>query len=432
MPKISELNALTSSQVLDTDLLAIAHDVNGLPSTKKITFSEFTNAISTAVTSNYTYANTTSAGVVKVGNYLTVNSTGYINAQQSTLPTSDLNEGYILTWDDVANAAIWAAFSGVEAYTLINSANSYNATKHDYNIACNPNSISDNIRIVLPDPTSNPPAITGKIYTVKNLDPGAGYVVSVTTQSGLVNGSNYIEDPVTGAFIISYDLVAKGSGDSWLFDGTAYRHVISQRAVPTFYTSADTYAQVVFKNASAANNASSDMVGYNNIGNENAGTGPFIDMGINSSNYNDTTYGNVWGPSDAYLYNYGGNLIIGPQTDHSVKILAGNTNAENVKLTVNTSAVYVNSTMVLINTTPSASPEIINIYSEHNINISASNKILKIDTSGTVTLPGILQAPQSTKANNSVGTAGMISWDSNSIYVCVGTNSWKKVSLSNF
>jgi hypothetical protein len=66
-------------------------------------------------------------------------------------------------------------------------------------------------------------------------------------------------------------------------------------------------------------------------------------MGINSSVYNDTTYGNVWGPNDAYLYNQGGNLIIGPQTDHSIKFVAGNTNAENVRMTVNSIGVSVNS-----------------------------------------------------------------------------------------
>jgi hypothetical protein len=40
--------------------------------------------------------------------------------------------------------------------------------------------------------------------------------------------------------------------------------------------------------------------------------------------------------------------------------------------------------------------------------------------------------PLATKANNSVGIAGQISWDSNNIYVCVGTNSWKKATLSDF
>ena len=47
MPKISELNAITS--VLSTDLIAIAHDVNGLPSTRKITFGDVFANVNIAV-----------------------------------------------------------------------------------------------------------------------------------------------------------------------------------------------------------------------------------------------------------------------------------------------------------------------------------------------------------------------------------------------
>lgn len=430
MPKISELNAITD--LLNTDLIAVAHDVNGLPSTRKITIADFANVISYSVTNNYSYANTTASGVIKVGSNLTVNATGYLNAPQSVLPTSNTNEGYLLTWDDAVGAAVWQAFAGVNDYTLINSSNTHTAAKHENVIFVDPNNISQDITIILPDGTSEFVPEEGKTYTVKNLDPGAGYKVIVTTQSGVDNGSNYIENPVTGTLDVTIDLLQKGSGDTWLYNGSVWRHIASQRAVPIFYTSLDTFAQVVYKNASSSNNASSDMVGYNDQGDENAGVGPFVDMGINSSTYTDTTFGNVWGPNDAYLYNYGGNLIIGPQTNHSIKMLAGNTNTEDVKLTVNSTAVYVNSTMVLVNTTPSASPEIINIYSQNKINISAGDKNLSIALDGTVTLPGLLKAPQSSKANNSTGSAGMISWDSNNIYVCVATNSWKKVSLSSF
>lgn len=401
MPKISELNAI--STLLDDDLIAIAHDVNGLPSTKKITVGNFANSIA----ENY--------------------STAF---KLNVLPTSNTNEGYVLSWDDAANAAIWQAFSGVQAYKLVNTANSYSATKHDNNIFASPNSISDNIRIILPDSTSNPPAIAGKIYTIKNID--SGYIVTVTTTDAAASGSNTIEDPVTGAFITQYDLEQKGAGDSWQFDGTAYKHIAAQRAVPTFYTSVDTYAQVAVKNASAANNASTDLVLYNNAADINGEGGPYIDIGINSTTYNQAQY-DITGPSDGYLYTRAANLAIGTSnTGKSLVLHAGGTTAADVKMVVNTSAVYVNSTMVLINTTPSASPEIINIYSQNKINIAANNKTFSIATDGLVSLPGLLKAPQSTKANNSIGSAGMISWDSNNIYVCVGTNSWKKVSLNDF
>jgi hypothetical protein len=39
------------------------------------------------------------------------------------------------------------------------------------------------------------------------------------------------------------------------------------------------------------------------------------------------------------------------------------------------------------------------------------------------------QTPASSSAS---GAAGEIAWDSNYIYVCVATNSWKRVALSTF
>ena len=430
MPKISELNAITD--LLNSDLIAVAHDVDGLPSTRKITIADFANVISYSVTNNYSYANTTASGVIKVGNNLTVNATGYLNAPQSVLPTSNTNEGYLLTWDDAVGAAVWQAFAGVNDYTLINSSNTHTAAKHENVIFVDPNNISEDITIILPDGTSEFIPEEGKTYTVKNLDPGAGYKVIVTTQSGVDNNSNYIENPVTGTLDVTINLLQKGSGDTWLYNGSVWRHIASQRAVPIFYTSVDSYAQVAVKNASTSNNASTDLVLYNNAADIDGEDGPYIDVGINSTTYNQPLY-SVTGPSDGYLYTRAANLAIGTSnTGKSLVLHAGGATAEDIKMVVNTSAVYVNSTMVLINTTPSASPEIINIYSQNKINISANDKNLSIATDGLVTIPGLLKAPQSTKANNSIGTAGMISWDSNNIYVCVGTNSWKKVSLNDF
>lgn len=40
--------------------------------------------------------------------------------------------------------------------------------------------------------------------------------------------------------------------------------------------------------------------------------------------------------------------------------------------------------------------------------------------------------PNSTKANNATGTAGQLSFDTNYIYICVGTNTWKRVTLETF
>ena len=47
-----------------------------------------------------------------------------------------------------------------------------------------------------------------------------------------------------------------------------------------------------------------------------------------------------------------------------------------------------------------------------------------------ITLTGLLKAPQTTKASNATGTVGQICWDSNYIYVCTATNTWKRSPLT--
>jgi cytoskeletal protein CcmA (bactofilin family) len=60
-----------------------------------------------------------------------------------------------------------------------------------------------------------------------------------------------------------------------------------------------------------------------------------------------------------------------------------------------------------------------------NGNISATGNI-----SGTnLTINGLLLTAPSTKAANATGVAGQVSWDSNYIYVCVATNTWKRTAL---
>ena len=49
---------------------------------------------------------------------------------------------------------------------------------------------------------------------------------------------------------------------------------------------------------------------------------------------------------------------------------------------------------------------------------------------GNVTLTGILGAPQQTKLANDIGNVGQICWDTDYIYVCTSTNTWKRSPLT--
>jgi len=62
--------------------------------------------------------------------------------------------------------------------------------------------------------------------------------------------------------------------------------------------------------------------------------------------------------------------------------------------------------------------------------VSISTTLSDLTVNGNVTLSGILSAPQYTKASTAVGTVGQVCWDSNYIYVCTSTNTWKRSPLT--
>jgi len=95
--KITELTAITAPA--STDLLIIETDPSGNAITKKITLQNLLNA--GYITSNaYQVANTSSSGVIKVGEFLSVNATGHLNV---TLPTANVtNPGLVKVGDQLS------------------------------------------------------------------------------------------------------------------------------------------------------------------------------------------------------------------------------------------------------------------------------------------------------------------------------------------
>ena len=53
-----------------------------------------------------------------------------------------------------------------------------------------------------------------------------------------------------------------------------------------------------------------------------------------------------------------------------------------------------------------------------------------LTVAGNLTLSGILQSPLTTKTSTSTGTVGQVCWDTNYIYVCTATNTWKRAALT--
>jgi hypothetical protein len=90
-------------------------------------------------------------------------------------------------------------------------------------------------------------------------------------------------------------------------------------ALAELYANVPTFAQLYAQNLSNNASASTDIVAYNDLGD---GTNNFIDMGISSSNYSDPIYP-IFTAGSGYLYNDGGELIIGSATDDVVLFAGG-------------------------------------------------------------------------------------------------------------
>jgi hypothetical protein len=101
-------------------------------------------------------------------------------------------------------------------------------------------------------------------------------------------------------------------------------------ALGELYGNINSFAQFYAQNLNGGSSASTDIVAYNNLGD---GTNNFVDMGISSSNYSDATYP-IFTPGSGYVYNNGGEMIIGSQTD-DLLLFAGGVATTNWALRVN-------------------------------------------------------------------------------------------------
>ncbi len=95
----------------------------------------------------------------------------------------------------------------------------------------------------------------------------------------------------------------------------------------------DSYLQANIQNLSSGTSASSDWIATNNLGTDST---YYVDLGINSSNYSNSSY-TITGPNDAYLYAQSNALSIGTATSSPlgvIKFHTGGTLAENERMRI--------------------------------------------------------------------------------------------------
>lgn len=122
------------------------------------------------------------------------------------------------------------------------------------------------------------------------------------------------------------------------FDATNPEKLLIDAGTTTSYNlmtgkgSIDNYLQINVKNSSSGGSASSDVVASANNGTELVN---YIDMGINSSGYNNTSLPVLGGANNAYLYSAGNDFIIGNATaTKPLRIFTGGTANANERMRI--------------------------------------------------------------------------------------------------
>jgi len=162
--------------------------------------------------------------------------------------------------------------------------------------------------------------ITGSYGTFKT---GEIILANATPSTGLSTGALQ----VNGGASFSGNIYANGVA----YFGNATAIALTNPLIVAT-TTANTYAQIQIQNQSTGGAASSDFIATADDGTD---TTKFIDMGINSSGWNQSTW-TVSGPRDGYLYTSGVNLTLGTDTvGKTVKIHTGGLLAACVVATFN-------------------------------------------------------------------------------------------------
>lgn len=134
-------------------------------------------------------------------------------------------------------------------------------------------------------------------------------------------------------------------------------------------------------------------------------------------------------------YNWGGTVLTGQMINigsgNSWTASSGNQTALGIDPTVNQSST-AGYTILLVNPTETATGSGAKLLADFQVGGTSKFKISntgKITTSGNVINVATAKTPSSA---SDTGTTGDIAWDTNYVYVCTATNTWKRSALSTW
>ena len=231
---------------------------------------------------------------------------------------------------------------------------------------------------------------TGTYTTTTNLFANAAVFGSVTTTNFRADGSTDIQNlnflNATGSNLVTFGVVSStflhaqestiGVATASVMNVDTVLHVglgnfpVIGNSVAQFGGMTNTFLQVNSQNHSAGDNASTDYVATNDIGDDSSF---YIDLGINSSGYNNPAF-SITGPNDGYLYAQSSDLVMGSAAaTGTIKFHTGGT---------------------------TAADEVMRITSGHQVGIGTTNPSSTLDVLGDGRFSGNLTAGGLTDLNS--------------------------------
>jgi len=248
----------------------------------------------------------------------------------------------------------------------------------------------------------------GNLNATTNVTAAGGYFTSNVTIIGTLFSTSNIVANTSGTF---YGNTVTGNGA--IYGGVPGYTPLGSNVVIQFAGNANSYSQVNFQNINTGTSASTDYIATADDGDDSS---YYIDVGINSSTFDDPINYPGFYPHDAYVHNHGGNLLLNPETVGTViKMMVGGTDTTDVIATVSATGLSVTGTIsatgnitggnLLTGGLISATGAITSSANVNGANVNASANLVSAgaEVSGNITGGNLLTAGQVTATGNITG-----------------------------
>jgi len=332
--QVSAAGNVTGGNVLTAGLVSATANIAG---------GNLTTAGQVVATGNVSGGNVTTAGQVDATGNVNggnINTAGQISSTGNITSAANISGGNIST-SGTFSAASLSASGNVTGGNVISNG----IVTSTGNIVTTANVNGGNINSTSAV-TAATVAASQTVSATGNVTGGNIITSGLVTATGNINGGNINAATgvraATGYFTGNVDVLGNLNasvgivyansgifyGDAVTGNGAAYAGVpgftpLGSNVVMQFGGNVNSYSQLNFQNINNGTSASTDFIATADNGTD---TTYYLDMGINSSTFNDPIDYPGFGPNDSYVHNHGGNLLLNPESAGAlIKFMVGGT-----------------------------------------------------------------------------------------------------------